>query len=196
MKLQRFPLDKQDCPMQLGSCMLHLCVYSGGSRISPRRGRQLPGGAPTYDFAKFSQKLHEIERIWTPGEGGGASKILLCRFATGLVCFDSFWEWFEGEGGLGSNIKIMMISYLEARPLLCSTGKTWKHIFTDVYFTMKYQSNDRGINQSSPSRSKLSVRLYKTILSIQLKIVNLIFLHAYICAKLSRFPLERCWQAF
>ena len=22
-------------------------------------------GAPTYDFAKFSQKLHEIERIWT-----------------------------------------------------------------------------------------------------------------------------------
>ena len=24
-------------------------------------------GAPTYNFAKFSQKLHEIERIWTPG---------------------------------------------------------------------------------------------------------------------------------
>ena len=29
------------------------------------------GVAPTYDFAKFSQKLHEIERIWTPGGGGG-----------------------------------------------------------------------------------------------------------------------------
>ena len=39
-------------------------------------------GALTYDFAKFSQKLHEIERIWTP-RGGGASKILLCRSATG-----------------------------------------------------------------------------------------------------------------
>ena len=39
---------------------------SGGSRISPRRGRQLSRGAPTYDFAKFSQKLHEIERIWAP----------------------------------------------------------------------------------------------------------------------------------
>ena len=25
------------------------------------------GGAPTYDFVKFSQKLHEIERIWTGG---------------------------------------------------------------------------------------------------------------------------------
>ena len=43
--------------------------YSGGSRISPRRGHQLFRGAPTYDFAKCSQKLHEIERIWTPGGG-------------------------------------------------------------------------------------------------------------------------------
>ena len=25
-----------------------------------------PGGGATSDFAKFSQKLHEIERIWTP----------------------------------------------------------------------------------------------------------------------------------
>ena len=34
----------------------------------PRWGRQLSGGgAPKYDFAKISQKLHEIERIWTPG---------------------------------------------------------------------------------------------------------------------------------
>ena len=30
-------------------------------------GANSPGGAPTYDFAKFSQKMHEIERIWTPG---------------------------------------------------------------------------------------------------------------------------------
>ena len=30
-------------------------------------GAPTPQGAPTYDFAKFSQKLHEIERIWTPG---------------------------------------------------------------------------------------------------------------------------------
>ena len=25
------------------------------------------GGAPTYEFAKFSQKMHAIERIWTRG---------------------------------------------------------------------------------------------------------------------------------
>ena len=36
-------------------------------------GANSQGGAPTYEFAKFSQKLHEIERIWTPGGGGGAS---------------------------------------------------------------------------------------------------------------------------
>ena len=33
-------------------------------------GANSPGGAPTYDFAEISQKLHEIERIWTPGGGG------------------------------------------------------------------------------------------------------------------------------
>ena len=33
----------------------------GGGANSPE------GRTPTYNFAKFSQKLHEIERIWTPG---------------------------------------------------------------------------------------------------------------------------------
>ena len=32
-------------------------------------GTNSPVGAPTYDFAKFSQKLHEIERIWAPRGG-------------------------------------------------------------------------------------------------------------------------------
>ena len=62
----------------------------------PERGRQLSGGrgwAPTYDFAKFSQKLHEIERIWTPG--WRASKILLCRSATArLTSQESPWMIF------------------------------------------------------------------------------------------------------
>ena len=30
-------------------------------------GAKCPGRAPTYNFAKFFQKLHEIERIWTGG---------------------------------------------------------------------------------------------------------------------------------
>ena len=33
---------------------------SGGSRISQEGN----------DFAKFSRKLHEIEKIWMPGGGG------------------------------------------------------------------------------------------------------------------------------
>ena len=32
-------------------------------------GANSRGGAPTYDFTKFSQKLHLIERIWTPQRG-------------------------------------------------------------------------------------------------------------------------------
>ena len=38
-------------------------IFRGGSRISRRRGRQPSGGgAPTYKFARFSQKLHEIKK--------------------------------------------------------------------------------------------------------------------------------------
>ena len=32
----------------------------------PEVGAPTLRGAPTYDFAKLSQNLHEIERIWTP----------------------------------------------------------------------------------------------------------------------------------
>ena len=53
------------------SCCYTSTICSGGSRISPRRGHQLPLGVPTYDFAKFSRKLHEIEGFWMPGGGGG-----------------------------------------------------------------------------------------------------------------------------
>ena len=41
-----------------------------------------PPGVPTYDFAKFSQKLHEIERIWTPR---GDVKNFTIWFATVLI---------------------------------------------------------------------------------------------------------------
>ena len=56
------------------------------------------GGAPTYDFAKFSQKLHEIERIWTARGRGHASKILLCRSATGIhsvILFIDTWTMLD-----------------------------------------------------------------------------------------------------
>ena len=51
---------------------LHEQLTRGGSRIPRRRGRQLSGGwgAPTYEIAKFSEKLHKIEKI--SGRRGGA----------------------------------------------------------------------------------------------------------------------------
>ena len=46
-------------------------IGRGGSRIPRRRGAN-PRGVPTYDFAKFCEKLHEIEKIL--GHGGGACR--------------------------------------------------------------------------------------------------------------------------
>ena len=41
----------------------------------PGGGSNSPGGAQTYDFAKFSHKLHEIERIWIPRGGARVPRI-------------------------------------------------------------------------------------------------------------------------
>ena len=41
-------------------------------------------GAPTYNFAIFSQKLHEIERIWVPG-GGREGRLRSATGGSGIV---------------------------------------------------------------------------------------------------------------
>ena len=43
-----------------------LTYYSGGSRIFPRGGANSQN---CYYFSHFCRKLHENERIWTPGGG-------------------------------------------------------------------------------------------------------------------------------
>ena len=54
--------------MSSGHKEIRIC--RGGSRISRRRGRQPSwGGAPTYDFANFYEKLHENEKILGRREG-------------------------------------------------------------------------------------------------------------------------------
>ena len=56
-------------------------LTSGGSRIPPRWGCQLPGGVPTYDFVKkFANTAWNWKNL--DPRGGRASKILLCRSAT------------------------------------------------------------------------------------------------------------------
>ena len=55
---------------------------SGGSRIFPGGGGAKPqGGAPGYDFIKFSRKLHEIEKNLV-ATGGGARRGRPPRSAT------------------------------------------------------------------------------------------------------------------
>ena len=65
----------------------------------PRGGGANSRGTPTYDFAKFSQKLHEIERIWTPG---GVPRAPL-RSATDQLPRTHFRTW---------NDKFLMVSLL------------------------------------------------------------------------------------
>ena len=79
-------------------------VISGGTRISQTGGGGR-GGAPTYYLAKLTRKLHENEENWTEGKGG-ASKILLCKSATGypLGRWGAQPEW-------ASQAKNYMISY-------------------------------------------------------------------------------------
>ena len=51
-----------------------------------RRIQDFPGGgAPTYDFAKFSRKLHEIERIWAPRGGARPLRPPPPKSATDIV---------------------------------------------------------------------------------------------------------------
>ena len=61
--------------------------YSGGSRISPRRGRQLSGGAPTYDVVNFCRKLHENEEILA---ARGGARPLRPRLDPPLI---NMWEY-------------------------------------------------------------------------------------------------------
>ena len=52
------------------SSVIYLHQWSVADPRFPQGGAaNSPGEAPTYDFAKFSEKLHEIERIWAPRGG-------------------------------------------------------------------------------------------------------------------------------
>ena len=78
--------------MDISVNMRVLILISGGSRISPGGGANSPGGATTYDFAKFSQKLHEIERIWTRGAPPLGPPLLIVMCMTGLRMQYQYWS--------------------------------------------------------------------------------------------------------
>ena len=70
---------------------------------------------PTYNFAKFSQKLHENKRIWIWGRGrGGMSKILLCRFVTVSAVWN-FHQFISVAGGHASHSRYHRIWSMSGR---------------------------------------------------------------------------------
>ena len=58
------------------------CAFQWRIQDLPEEGAPTPQEAPTYDFAKNSQNLHAINRIWTTG--GGARP--LCPPRSAFVC--------------------------------------------------------------------------------------------------------------
>ena len=67
-----------------------------------------PWGAPTYDFAKISEKLHEIEKILVRMGGGGLRSAAghncygLSGFSFGLWFFIFYYYYFPFFGYLGN----------------------------------------------------------------------------------------------
>ena len=86
------------------------CVYlsSGGTRIHHRRGANPPGGAPTYDFAKISEKLHGIEKIL--GSRGVRARGAPLRSATGMLQVPFVFE-FESEWPSGNSATKQSLNY-------------------------------------------------------------------------------------
>ena len=97
-----------------------------------------PGGAPTYNFVKISQKLHEIERIWTPG-GGGATKILLCRFATEQVFYLCTPLMCIGKlGCIIYNTGVELCQVLESLPHTNTRIKGFESLKRKIMFAENY----------------------------------------------------------
>ena len=55
-------------------------------------------GAPTYDFVKFSQQLHEIERIWIPK----GSRIPRVPSPTNVIGWRPLWKILDPPLGLNT----------------------------------------------------------------------------------------------
>ena len=84
----------------------------GGSRIPCRRERGPSREAPTYNFVKFSQKPHEIEKILGSGGRGGECRgrppPWIRHWQCLLVCFPSSagLKLESGKSGTMSEIQV------------------------------------------------------------------------------------------
>ena len=79
-------------------------TISGGSRISPRRGRQLPGGCQHTILPNFSKNCMKLK------EFGPSSKILLCKSATDYVWIGIYSVSINRYLLRGSNENILCIT--------------------------------------------------------------------------------------
>ena len=105
-------LNKQNHPGCLitMSCISTQHLYQGRIQDLPKEGAPTLQGATTYDFAKFCEKLYEIENILD--RGGGALRVTpldpplstqtldhegSTAIERGLLLFSSQYHWFKGS---------------------------------------------------------------------------------------------------
>ena len=98
---------------------LEICSLSVADPGFPRGGgANSPGGA-TYEFVEFSQKLHEIERIWTPG-----GRVPCAPLRSATVCVSQIF--------LLVVLRIKMSLVMDQMTLLCNMFSVQSFVFLAV----------------------------------------------------------------
>ena len=119
-----------------------IALARGGSRIPRRRGRQPYRGAPTYDFAKFCEKLHEIEKILgRRGAGAGHAPLNPPLLTIGEILRYSTQSSQKTASVTGLKFPLMIsitlevVVWISTKMSLPKVSKYW--VFPD--FNFKYE---------------------------------------------------------
>ena len=161
------------------ACLLiqHQCVSECSPSLSltgadpgfPVGGGANPlGGAPTYDSVKFSQKLHEIEKILDRGGGGGARVRYSCsenRKAYKEMCR-------KYDDNIIGQVMESILEHHKDKDILYTLNEEAEGVFEVItdklndQFILKYTSSSQ-ISASQPDldnteKSELSVRTKAT----------------------------------
>ena len=140
----------------------------------PRSGGANPPEGRKHNFAKFSQRLHEIEKIWTLG-GGAESKILLYRSAAGDFTEDAtlinnekpFKSLINEIINSALKISIPVTIVLVTRVLqvlywLCNSADIYSHIFGHISLFFSFGAHETSVRQllwgSRPLAVKVAVK--------------------------------------
>ena len=101
--------------------VINVNSFTKAAAAFPIRGDANPRGegAPTYDFAKFSEKLHKLEKILgrrgAPGEPPLDPPLLYICYSISLICFRGItsnqWKESYSEGKIDDDETLIRVRY-------------------------------------------------------------------------------------